>query len=197
MDNILKVFKYAGLSLVFIALVSISNHLISAVGNYNNGQLAVSLVEQNAAQEVKSINSAKFTNSHIGVYEFKPTFTQAIVLSGKGLGDVGASAAFYLILGVAILIVAYNKPKNFENLTENRLWQFVAAGGILFMALKFVALFLVNGYVADLTGSAFKYRNSDAGDINLGILSLFAILSVIYELLSYSRKLKQENDLTI
>jgi hypothetical protein len=55
----------------------------------------------------------------------------------------------------------------------------------------------MKGYVEDLTGKAFTYQPVDAGNINLGVISIIAIFSIIYELLSYSRKLKQEQDLTI
>ncbi|MNK75463.1 hypothetical protein D3C87_950040 [compost metagenome] len=197
MNKLLKIFRYAGFSLVFIALVSIANHLIIAVSNYNARALSVNLVENDAAAQVKTMGEAKFINSHFGAYQFKPTLIQAVLLSNDGADQVFANAVFYLIIGSIILLIAYKRPKWLENLTENTLWQFVGAGAILFFALKFLFLFLIQGYVEDLTGKAFKYLHNDAGDYNLGGVSLVVILSIIYELLSYSRKLKQENDLTI
>jgi len=197
MNKLLKIFRYVGVSLIFIALVSLTDHLSDAVSNYNAGQLSINLVENNAVEQVKIIGKAKFTNSHLGAYSFKPTLKQAVILSDKGIDSVGAYAAFYLIIGSIIIFIAYNKPKQLENLTENRLWQFVGAGAILFFALKFLCFFLVKGYVEDLTDKAFKYQPVAGGHINLDVISLIAILTVIYELLSYSRKLKQENDLTI
>lgn len=197
MNKLLKIFRYAGVSLIFIALVSLADHLSDAVSNYNAGQLSINLIENNAVEQVKIIGKAKFTNSHLGAYSFKPTLKQAVILSDKGIDSVGAYAAFYLIIGSIIIFIAYNKPKQLENLTENRLWQFVGAGAILFFALKFLCFFLVKGYVEDLTDKAFKYQPVAGGHINLDVISLIAILTVIYELLSYSRKLKQENDLTI
>ena len=197
MNKLLRIFRYAGFSLIFIALVSIVSHLISAVGNYNAGQISINLTENNVAQQVKTIGAAKFTNSHFGTYAFKPTLKQAIILSDKGLDGIGAYAAFYLIIGSVILFLAYTRPKWLEDLTENRLWQLVGAGGILFFALKFLCFFLMKGYVEDLIGKAFTYQPMDAGNINLGVISIIAIFSIIYELLSYSRNLKQENDLTI
>lgn len=197
MNKILSVFKYAGFSLVFIAIISVANHIISAVSNFNNGLLSISLIENDVRQEVKIVNDAKFINSHLGVYEFKPTLMEAIILSERGIDNIGPNVVFYLILGAAIIVVAYVKPKSVENLTENRLWQLVAAGGILFLSLKFLTKFLIDEYIGNLTHNAFKYYYPADGSFNLNILSLIAILSVIYELLSYSRKLKAENDLTI
>jgi len=197
MNKILSVFKYAGFSLVFIAIISVANHIISAVSNFNNGLLSISLIENDVRQEVKIVNDAKFINSHLGVYEFKPTLMEAIILSERGIDKIGPNVVFYLILGAAIIVVAYVKPKSVENLTENRLWQLVAAGGILFLSLKFLTKFLIDEYIGNLTHNAFKYYYPADGSFNLNILSLIAILSVIYELLSYSRKLKAENDLTI
>lgn len=197
MNKILSVFKYAGFSLVFIAIISVANHIISAVSNFNNGLLSISLIENDVRQEVKIVNDAKFINSHLGVYEFKPTLMEAIILSERGIDNIGPNVVFYLILGAAIIVVAYIKPKSVENLTENRLWQLVAAGGILFLSLKFLTKFLIDEYIGNLTHNAFKYYYPADGSFNLNILSLIAILSVIYELLSYSRKLKAENDLTI
>ncbi|RLJ80150.1 hypothetical protein [Pedobacter alluvionis] len=197
MNKLLRIFRYAGFSLIFIGLVSIANHLINAVDNYNAGQLSINLTENSVVQQVKTIGAAKFTNSHFGTYAFKPTLKQAIILSDKGLDGIGAYTAFYLIIGSVILFIAYTRPKWLENITENRLWQLVGIGGILFFALKFLFFFLMKGYVEDLTGKAFTYQTMDAGNINLGVISIIAIFSIIYELLSYSRKLKQENDLTI
>ncbi|MBE5321720.1 hypothetical protein IM793_21345 [Pedobacter sp. MR2016-19] len=154
MNKLLRIFRYAGFSLIFIALVSIANRLINAVDNYNAGQLSINLTENNVAQQVKTIGAAKFTNSHFGTYTFKPTLKQAIILSDKELDGIGAYAAFYLIIGSVILFIAYTRPKWLEDLTENRLWQLVGTGGILFFALKFLFFFLMKGYVEDLTGKA-------------------------------------------
>lgn len=197
MNNILKVFRFAGLSLIIISIIFISNHLISAIVDYNKGLISVHLVKKNVPKDVQVIDGAMFTNSHIGSYEFKPTLLQSILLSNDGIVDNGSNAVFYLILGSIITMLAYLKPKWLENLTENRLWQFVGAGSVLFFALKFLTKFLVDNCVDDLTHHAFKYYYSNIGDVNLNVMSIVAVLTVVYELLSYSRKLKQENDLTI
>ncbi len=197
MNKLLKIFRYAGFSLIFIAMVTMVDHLISAVSNYNAGALSIDLVENSTVQQVKTLGDAKFTSSHLGAYQFKPTLMQSLILSDNGVDGVGANAAFYLVMGSVIVFIAYNRPKWLESLSENRLWQFVGAGAILFFALKFLCFFLTKQYVEDLTGDAFKYQRAGAENINLGVISLVAILSIIYELLSYSRKLKQENDLTI
>lgn len=197
MAKLIKIFRYSGFCLIFIALTSVANHLIDAVDHYQAGTLSINLVENNVVQEVKTIGKARFTNSHIGSYAFKPTLKQAIILSGAGIDGLGAHAAFYLILGSIILFIAYKRPEWLENLTEVKLWQWVGAGIILFFSLKFLSFWAMKGYVEDLTGKAFKYQPIIAENINLGVISLVAILSVIYELLSYSRSLKQETDLTI
>ncbi|WP_412468011.1 hypothetical protein [Pedobacter sp. KLB.chiD] len=197
MNKLIKIFKYAGFCLIFIALMSVANHLIEAIDHYNAGTLSINLVENNVVQEVKNIGKARFTNSHIGSYAFKPTLKQAIILSGEGIDVPGSHAAFYLLLGSIILFIAYKRPEWLENLTEVRLWQWIGAGIILFFSLKFLSFWAMKGYVEDLTGKAFKYQPIIAENINLGVISLIAIFSIIYELLSYSRSLKQENDLTI
>lgn len=197
MNKIFKVFRYAGISLIIIAITSILSCLFTAVGNYKDGMIAIKLMEINAKQDVRMINGAKFTDSHIGVYEFKPTLAQAIVLSSDGIGEIGAATLFYLILGITILTIAYNKPLMLENLTENRLWQIVGGGAILFFALKLLSKFLVDRYIEELTNHVFKYAHDNIGNINITMLSLIVVLTIIYELLSYSRKLKEENDLTI
>jgi hypothetical protein len=197
MNKILKIFRYAGFSLVFIALISIISHLFSAYTDYQDGTISVNVVEKNVKPETKIVNGAKFTNIYVGTYEFKPTFIQAVILSGNAISNIGASIVFYLILGVAILIIAYTRPNSIENLTESRLWQCVGIGGILFLALKAAVLLLIDKYVLHLTNNQLGIPRFDLGTVNLSLLSLVAILTIIYELLSYSRKLKQENDLTI
>ncbi|WP_316827758.1 hypothetical protein [Pedobacter miscanthi] len=197
MNKILKVFRYAGLSLVFIALVSIVGHLFSAYDDYKDGLISVNVVEKNVKAEPKIVNGAKFTSMYMGTYQFKPTFMQAILLSDNAVSDIGAGIVFYLILGVTILIIAYIRPNSIEKLTESILWQIVFAGGILFLVLKGAVFLLVNKYVLHLTNNQFGIPSFHQKSINFSMLSLVAILTIIYELLSYSRKLKEENDLTI
>ncbi|WP_431292161.1 hypothetical protein [Pedobacter sp. P26] len=197
MNKILKVFRYAGFSLVFIALVSIISHLFSAYSDYKDGAISFNVVEKNVKPEAKIIGGAKFTNKYVGTYQFKPTFVQAILLSDNAVSNIGAGIVFYLILGVTILIIAYTWPNSIEKLTESTLWQFVCAGGILFMVLKGAVVLLIDKYVLQLTNNQFGIPSFHQESINFSMLSLIAILTIIYELLSYSRKLKQENDLTI
>ncbi|TCD10605.1 hypothetical protein EZ449_09680 [Pedobacter frigidisoli] len=197
MNKIFKVFRYAGISLIIIAITSIVSCLFTAIDNYRDGVIAIKLMESNAKHEIRVLNNAKFTDSHIGVYEFKPTMAQAIILSNDGIGEIGAATLFYLILGLTILIIANKKPSSLENLKQERLWQIVGAGAVLFFILKFLSKFLLDGYIEELTNHLFKYDYSNIGNSNITMLSLIVVFTIIYELLSYSRKLKQENDLTI
>lgn len=197
MNKILKVFRYAGFSLVFISLVSIISHLFSAYSDYKDGVISFNVVDKNVKPEAKIIGGAKFTNKYVGTYQFKPTFMQAILLSDNAVSNIGAGIVFYLILGVTIIIIAYTRPNSIEKLTESILWQAVCAGGILFMVLKGVVLLLIDKYVLHLTNNQFGIPRFHQESINFSMLSLIAILTIIYELLSYSRKLKEENDLTI
>jgi hypothetical protein len=197
MNKILKVFRYAGFSLVFIALVSIISHLFSAYSDYKDGLISFNVVEKNVKPEAKIVGGGKFTNKYVGTYQFKPTFMQAILLSDNAVSNIGSGIVFYLILGAAILLIAYTRPNSVERLTENTLWQSVCAGGILFMVLKAAVLLLIDKYVLHLTNNQFGIPRFHQESINFSMLSLIVILTIIYELLSYSRKLKQENDLTI
>ncbi|WP_231423928.1 MULTISPECIES: hypothetical protein [Pedobacter] len=196
-DKTFKISKQAGISLIIIALTTIISGLFTAYGNYRDGSIAVKLMEVNAKQKTKVVGVGKFTNSNVGVYEFKPTMAQAIILSESGLSGMGAATLFYLMLGGAILTLSYKNLGMLENITETRLWQAVALGGILFFALKFLSKFLINNYVSKLVGHEFKYFQDTTLALNFTILSLIAVLAIIYDLLSYSRKLKEENDLTI
>jgi glycerol-3-phosphate acyltransferase PlsY len=197
MNKILKVFRYAGFSMIFIALVSIVGHLFSAYDDYKDGLISVNVVEKNVKSEPKIVSGAKFTSMYMGTYQFKPTFMQSVLLSDNAISNIGASIVFYLILGVVILIIAYTRPSSVEKLTESTLWQFVVAGGVLFMVLKATVFVLVNKYMLHLTNNQFGVSSFHKESINFSMLSLVAILTIIYELLSYSRKLKLENDLTI
>ena len=196
-DNTFKISKQAGISLIIIALTTIISGLFTVYGNYRDGSIAVKLMEVDTKQETKVVGVGKFTNSNIGVYEFKPTLLQAIILSESGIGGMGAATLFYLMLGGAILTLNYKKSEMLENITETRLWQAVAVGGMLFFALKFLSTFLVNNYVGKFIGHEFKYFHDNTLSLNFTMLSLIAVLAIIYDLLSYSRKLKEENDLTI
>jgi len=122
---------------------------------------------------------------------------QALILSEDGLGGMGAATLFYLMVGGVTLTLNYKKPEIFETITETRLWQSVAIGAMIFFALKFLSMFLINQYVSELSGHDFKYFLDTNLSFNFTLLSLFAVLAIIYDLLSYSRKLKEENDLTI
>jgi len=195
--NTFKISRQAGISLIFIAITSIVSGIFTAVGNYRDGSIAIKLTEPQAKKEIKIIGTGKFTNSNIGVYEFKPTLMQALILSEDGLGGMGAATLFYLMLGGVTLTLNYKKPEIFEKITETRLWQGVAIGGMIFFALKFLSMFLINQYVNKLSGHDFKYFLDTNLSFNFTLLSLFAVLAIIYDLLSYSRKLKEENDLTI
>lgn len=196
MNKILKVFRYAGFSLIFIALVSIISHLFSAYSDYKDGSISFNAVDKNEKAEPKIVNGAKFISMHMGTYQFKPTFKQAVLLSDNAV-DMGASIVFYLILGVVILIIAYTSPNSIEKLTERKLWQFVSAAGILFIVLKATVLLSIDKYLLHLTNNQFSIPRIQLESFNFSMLSLIAILVIIYELLSYARKLKQENDLTI
>lgn len=59
MNKLIKIFRYAGFSLVFISLTAIANHLIEAVNHDDDGQLPIDLMGNDA---------------------FKPTLKQSIIL---------------------------------------------------------------------------------------------------------------------
>jgi len=199
MSRILQLSRYAGISLILISIIIGTIHTLDAVDHYRDGVLSVTMRENGPTQPSKTLASAKFTPSRVGSYQFKPTLTQSLILSGQGLNEIGTTIVFCLLTGTFILLMTYTKPHLVEGLTETRIWQFVGAAVILFFSLRFLSLYLIDGYVASLTNNAFKYRTLDAGrgPVSIEMLSLVVIITIIYELLSYSRKLKQENDLTI
>jgi len=197
MNKIIKVFSYAGFSLLVIGAISIGNHLFKSLKNFNNEKLSFYVVDINANSHTLELSDAQFITANIGTYQLKPTFVQAILLSNNSLAGDVTNALFLMLLGIAILFVVKRKPLAIEGLTEDRLWQFVGAGTILFFALKFSSLYFVKQYVLGLTLYRFEYSGLNDTPIGMMILALVIVLTVIYELLSYSRKLKQENDLTI
>lgn len=197
MNKIIKVFRYAGFSLLVIGIFSVGNHLFKSLNDFKNEKLSFYVVDMNAKSNTIKLPDAEFENANIGIYQFKPTFIQAILLSNNSIASDVANGIFFIVLGLAILFMAQYKPRALEDLKEDKLWQFVGVGTILFFALKFSSLYFVKQYVLDLTLYRFEYSGLNDTPFGMPILALIIVLTVIYELLSYSRKLKQENDLTI
>lgn len=197
MNKIIKVFKYAGFSLLILGVFSLGNHLFKSIAGFRSNQLSLYVVEVSAKSSITKLSNAEFTNANIGTYQFRPTFVQAILLSNSSMAGDVTNGLFMMLLGFTILVVAKKNPLVIEGLTEDRLWQFVGAGTILFFTLKFSSLYFVKQYVLDLTKYRFEYSELNDAPFGIAILALIVVLTVIYELLSYSRKLKQENDLTI
>ncbi|QPH39516.1 hypothetical protein [Pedobacter endophyticus] len=199
MNRILQLSSYAGISLILISVIIGTIHTLDAVDNYRDGMLSVTMRANGPTQPSKLLATAKFTPSQFGSYQFKPTLAQSLILSGQGLNETGTTIVFCLLTGTFILFMTNTRPHLVEGLTETRIWQIVGAAVILFFSLRFLSLNLIDGYVASLTNNAFEYRTLDAGrgQINIEMLSLVVIITIIYELLNYSRKLKHENDLTI
>lgn len=197
MDRNLKIIKYAGFGLIIIGLSAILSCLFTAWQNYKEGNISIQMIELNNTVQVKEINAGKFTSLHVGAYEFKPTFIQSIILSDDGLRVIGATTVFYLLLSIFILLIVYKRPKWISRLTEEILWKFVVISAFFFAGFKFLEFYLISEYVASFTGNKLSVYHFSSGSSTVTIVSMMLLFTIIYELFSYSRQLKQENDLTI
>ncbi|QNN43502.1 hypothetical protein [Pedobacter roseus] len=196
MSNTVKILKGCAYSLIFYAIVSVLSHVVYAVIDYNKGNLSFTVSRQ-LSPVTNKINGFDFTKREIGVINIKPTLTQAIVLENGVFGDGGASVAFYLILGTAIMLAVKFKSINVYAIDEWNVYQLLVIVAFLFFAVSIGGKVMMDNYVKTLTNGAFKSYDGLHGFSSLYGMGLIILANATYQFIVYTRKLKLENDLTI
>ena len=195
MSNTIKILRNSAYSLIAYALISAVTHFVYAAIDYNKGVLNINVARHLQARKV-NVRGFDFTNSEIGMIQIKPNFTESIILENKMFSDGGASVVFYLVLGAAILLAIKFKLINISKLEERNIYQLLVIVAFLFFAINIAGMALMDNYVYNLTDGAFKHDHSH-GFSNLYPMGLIVIATATYQFVVYTRKLKQENDLTI
>jgi len=197
MDRILKIFMYAGRACLLLAFLTIVSGLVRTCIDDNEAKIAINVMEKNPERIVRHIDGAIFTDLHIGRYEFKPTFIQMFILSNDSGSNRWSLVSFCIILGGTILFLVRRKPATLAKLSEEGLGKFVFISLALYLVLKALFMVAIDRYILSLTNYRFGAPKIESFDIEITILILIVIERVISSLLSYSKKLKEENDLTI
>ncbi|TCD26256.1 hypothetical protein EZ456_14690 [Pedobacter psychrodurus] len=195
MSNTVKILRNSAYSLIAYALISALTHFVYAAIDYSRGILSINVVRHLKASKV-NVNGFDFTNSEIGVIQIKPSFIESVILENQMFNDGGSSVVFYLTLGGAILLAINFKLINIYKLEEQNVYQLLLIVVFLFFAISLTGMALMDNYVGNLTNGAFKHDHTH-GFSNLYPMGLIVIASVTYQFVVYTRKLKQENDLTI
>ncbi|MGN7990193.1 hypothetical protein ACTJKC_22825 [Pedobacter sp. 22226] len=196
MSNTVKILKGCAYSLIFYAVVSAISHIVYAVIDYNKGTLSFN-VSRTLPDVTRKVNGFTFTGREIGVINMKPSLSQAIVLENGAFSDGGASMVFYLLLGTAIMLVLKFKTINIYAIDEWLIYQLLVAVMFLFFAVTIGEKYIMDNYVETLTNGAFKYHDDLNGFSSLFGMGLIILTNTAYRFIVYTRKLKQENDLTI
>ncbi|WP_025142949.1 hypothetical protein [Pedobacter jeongneungensis] len=196
MSNTVKILKGCAYSLIFYAIASGFSHVVYAVMDYNKGNLSFN-VSRELAPVTNKINGFDFTKREIGVISIKPSLTQAIVLENGVFEDGGASLVFYLVLGTAIMLFVKFKQIDVYAIDEWNVYQLLTIVLFLFAAVSIAGKELMDNYIKTLTNGAFKSYRGLYGFSSLYVLGLIMLANIAYQFIVYTRKLKQENDLTI
>jgi hypothetical protein len=195
MSSTIKILRNSAYSLIAYALISAITHFVYATIDYNEGILNINVARHLPANKIK-VNGFNFTNSEIGVIQIKPSLIESIILENQMFNDGGTSIVFYLTLGGVILLAIKFKLINIYKLEEQNVYQLLVIVVFLFLAISLTGMELMDNYVGNLTGGAFKHDHT-YGFSTLYPMGLIIIASAIYQFVVYTRKLKQENDLTI
>jgi hypothetical protein len=196
MSNTVKILRNIAYSLIVYAVVSGLMHCVYAIIDYNKGILIVNVAKQLPANPIKA-GGFNFTNREIGAIEIKPTLAQSMVLENEVFGDGGAGVVFYMTIGFAILLAIKFKLINIHRVEEQNIYQILVVGMFLFFAISIASMALMDNYVGKLTNGTFKHYDSTRGFSSLYAMGLIVLASATYQFIVYTRKLKQENDLTI
>ncbi|WP_293783043.1 hypothetical protein [uncultured Pedobacter sp.] len=103
---------------------------------------------------------------------------------------------FFLILGSAILLAIRYRLINIDRLEEQNIYQLLVIVMFLFLAISIGGMTVMDEYVGNLTGGSFKHDHTH-GFSSLYSMGLIILANATYQFIVYTRKLKQENDLTI
>ena len=195
MSNTVKILRNSAYSLIVYAVVSALTHCVYAIIDYNKGILMVNVAKQLPSVPIKA-GRFNFTNREIGTIAIKPTLAQSMVLENEVFADGGASIVFYLTIGGAILLAIKFKLVNIYKLEERNVYQLLVIVVFLFFAISLTGMALMDNYVINLTGGAFKHDHTH-GFSNLYPMGLVVIASATFQFVEYTRRIKLENDLTI
>lgn len=195
MNTLTLTIRNFAITLIALCVITIVLHFVYAFIDYNNQSLSF-LVKKTAKVQDENFNGLKFRNKQIGELEIKPTIIQAIILEDGMFNDGGATMFFYLISCLIVLKTIKNKVITLESLTEKNIAKIVWVAAGLFFALYFLIRILLNEYVDTLTMGQFKHDDNLRAYLGFAVLG-FVIFNAIYGLIGYTKKLKQENDLTI
>jgi hypothetical protein len=196
MSNSVKILRNIAYSLIVYALVSALTHCVYAIIDYNKGILMVNVARELPGVPIKA-GGFNFTNREIGTIEVKPTLAQSMILENEVFGDGGAGVVFYLAIGLVILLVIKFKPINIYRIEEQNIYQMLVVVMFLFFAISVASIALMNNYVGELTNGVFKHYDGTRGFSSLYAMGLIVLANAIYQFIVYTRKLKEENDLTI
>jgi hypothetical protein len=195
MNTLTLTIRNSAITLIALCIITVVVHFVYAFIDYNNQSLSF-LVKKTAKVQDENFNGLKFKNKQIGELEIKPTIIQAIILEDGMFNDGGATMFFYLISSLIVLKKIKNKVITLESLTEKNIVKIVWVAAGLFFALYFLIRILLNEYVDTLTMGQFKHDDNLRAFPGFAVLG-FVIFNAIYGLIGYTKKLKQENDLTI
>jgi len=195
MSSAVKILRNSAYSLIAYALISALTHFVYAAIDYNNGILKINVVRHLPANKV-NVNGFDFTNSEIGIIQIKPSLMDSMILENQMFNDGGISVVFYLALGCSILLAIKFKLINIYKLEEQNVYQLLVIIMFLFLGISIAVTTLMDKYVGDLTGGAFKHDRTH-GFSNLYPMGLIILAVATYQFIVYTRKLKLENDLTI
>lgn len=187
--------RNSAIIVIAFCIISILVHLVCAFIDYNNGTLSF-LVKKIPDAQIENFNGLKFKSKQIGEIEIKPTKMQAVVLENAVYKDGGATMLFYLILCIGVLKMIKKRNITLEHLTEKNIAKVIWVVAGLFFGLKLISGILLSEYVDSLTMGQFKHYDNLQGFFGFSVLGIM-IFNAVYSLIEYSKKLKQENDLTI
>jgi len=196
MNNTAKILRNIAYSLIFYALISALMHSVYAIIDYNKGVLNVSVAKQLPTSKIDT-GGFNFTGKAVGEIEIKPTFPQSIVLENEVFRDGGAGVVFYLLLGFSILLAIRFRLININSLDEGNVYQILVLVVFLFFGASIAGKMLMDHYVGALTKQVYTHYDSAHGFSSLYMMGLIVLANAAFQFIVYTRKLKQENDLTI
>jgi flagellar biosynthesis protein FliQ len=187
--------RNSAIILIAFCIISVVVHLVFAFMDYNNEALSF-LVKKTPDAQIENFNGLKFKSKQVGEIEIKPTKMQSVILENGIYKDGGATMLFYLISCFGVLKMIKKGNITLESLTEKNIAKILWIVAGLFFLLKFLSRMLLNEYVDRLTTGQFNHYDNLQGFFGFAVPGII-IFNAVYSLIEYSKKLKQENDLTI
>ncbi|WP_343524239.1 hypothetical protein [Pedobacter sp.] len=195
MNRVTQIIKNSAFSLIVLCTLSIIARLIFSFIDYNNGSISFTVKRVGGVTE-EIINGIHFTTVGIGKIEIKPTFVQSFVLNEHIYKDGGATMLFYLISGFTMLWWIKHREIKLEDITEKKIAKLLWIGFTFFIVPKILFKIFLDHYVANLTNNKFDYYDNSSLFDNCIYLAII-LFNVVYGFIEYTKKLKQDVDLTI